>query len=53
VIDEDAEDDEAEFDRPSRSARKRAAEYLQRLGVRLVGLREAQLQGLALPEELL
>jgi ribosome-associated protein len=53
VIDEDAEDEDAVFDRPSRSARKRAAEYLQRLGVRLVGLREAQLQGLALPEELL
>lgn len=53
MIDEDSEDEGAEFGRPSRSARKRAAEYLQRLGVRLVGLREAQLQGLALPEELL
>ena len=41
------------FERPSRSARKRAAEHLQRLGVRLVGLREAQLRALALPEELL
>ena len=51
--DEGAEDEGAEFDRPSRSARKRAAEYLQRLGVRLVGLREAQLRALALPEELL
>ena len=53
MIDEDAEDEGTEFDRPSRSARKRAAEYLQRLGVRLVGLRDTQLQGLALPEELL
>jgi len=38
---------------PSRSARKRAAEALQKLGVRLVGLRAAQLQALNLPEELL
>ena len=39
-------------DRPSRSARKRAAEYMQKLGVRLVGLRETQLEALDLPEEL-
>ena len=39
--------------RPSRSARKRAAEHLQKLGVRLVGLRDEQLRALALPEELL
>ncbi|HVN99652.1 MAG TPA: ribosome biogenesis factor YjgA [Steroidobacteraceae bacterium] len=39
-------------DRPSRSARKRAAEYMQKLGVRLVGLRETQLEALELPEEL-
>lgn len=39
-------------DRPSRSARKRAAEHMQKLGVRLVGLREAQLDALDLPEEL-
>jgi ribosome-associated protein len=38
---------------PSRSARKRAAEGLQKLGVRLVGLREPELLSLALPEELL
>jgi ribosome-associated protein len=38
---------------PSRSARKRAAEHLQRLGVRLVGLRAEQLRALGLPEELL
>ena len=43
-------DDLAE--RPSRSARKRAAEYMQKLGVRLVALRESQLQALELPEEL-
>ena len=48
-MDEDGED----FERPSRSARKRAAEHLQKLGVRLVGLRTAQLRPLALPEELL
>lgn len=48
-MDEDGED----FERPSRSARKRAAEHLQKLGVRLVGLRAAQLRPLALPEELL
>jgi ribosome-associated protein len=39
-------------DRPSRSARKRAAEYMQKLGVHLVTLRETQLDGLGLPEEL-
>ena len=39
-------------DRPSRSARKRAAEHMQKLGVRLVGLRETQLDALDLPEEL-
>jgi len=40
---------------PSRSARKRDAEARQRLGVRLVGLREARLQALKLdlPETLL
>jgi ribosome-associated protein len=45
-------DDEGYKERPSRSARKRAAEYMQKLGVRLVGLREAQLASLVLPEEL-
>jgi len=48
---EPADDDLDE--RPSRSARKRAAENLQKLGVRLVGLRDAELQALVLPEELL
>jgi ribosome-associated protein len=49
---EEPADDELD-ERPSRSARKRAAESLQKLGVRLVGLRAAELQALALPEELL
>jgi ribosome-associated protein len=49
----DHEDDEQEWGRPSRSARKREAEYLQKLGVRLVGLRAEQLEVLALPDELL
>ena len=40
-------------ERPSRSARKREAEALQRLGVRLVELKEPELQALDLPEELL
>lgn len=39
-------------DRPSRSARKRTAEGLQKLGVRLVRLREVELQALSLPDEL-
>lgn len=49
VVNEDGEFAE----RPSRSARKRAAEHMQRLGVRLVALREDQLRSLALPAELL
>jgi len=51
VSDEIADDEHEE--RPSRSARKRAAEALQKLGVRLVALREAELAALTLPEELL
>jgi ribosome-associated protein len=52
--DTEADADADEFEqRPSRSARKRAAEYMQKLGVRLVALRESQLQPLALSEELL
>ena len=39
--------------RPSRSARKRAAEHLQRLGVRLLALPESRLHSLTLPEALL
>jgi ribosomal 50S subunit-associated protein YjgA (DUF615 family) len=40
-------------ERPSRSARKRAAEALQKLGERLTTLRESELAALNLPEELL
>ena len=47
----DALDELAE--RPSRSARKRQAEYLQKLGIRLLALREAQWRELGLAEELL
>jgi ribosome-associated protein len=48
--DEQAEDDAPE--RPSKSARKRAAQAAQDLGVELVQLREAQLAELDLPEKL-
>ena len=41
-----------EWEKPSRSARKRQAEALQRLGVRLTRLRPAQLAQIDLPEEL-
>ena len=44
---------EAHEQRPSRSARKRAALAAQSLGVRLTRLTAAQLQALALPVELL
>lgn len=40
-------------ERPSRSARKRSAEALQRLGVELTRLKPVQLQALELPESLL
>ncbi len=40
-------------DRPSKSARKRAALGAQDLGARLIGLREAELLALSLPEPLL
>ncbi len=46
--DQDAE----ETERPSKSARKRAAQAAQDLGVELVQLREAQLAELDLPEKL-
>ena len=49
VVDEDGQ----LVERPSRSARRRAAEHRQKLGVRLISLREAQLRPLALPAELL
>lgn len=50
---EPADEDDEFIERPSRSARKRAAEYMQKLGVRLVSVREEQLQGLELPADLL
>ena len=45
--------DQEDDGRPSRSARKREAEALQKLGVRLMELRAAELAALELPEELL
>ena len=39
-------------DKPSKSARKRAAHAAQALGERLVGLRREELDGLELPERL-
>jgi ribosome-associated protein len=50
---EDVDEDDEFVERPSRSARKRAAEHAQKLGVRLTALREDQLQALELPAELL
>ena len=50
---EPVKEDDEYIERPSRSARKRAAEYMQKLGVRLVSVREEQLQGLGLPADLL
>ena len=47
------DDTGAGYARPSRSARKRAAEALQKLGERLTELREPELAALDLPEELL
>jgi ribosome-associated protein len=47
------DDADAGYARPSRSARKRAAEALQKLGERLTELREPELAALDLPEELL
>jgi len=42
----------AQYERPSKSSRKRAAHAAQDLGEELVGLREAELAALALPETL-
>ena len=50
---ETAEDGGEALERPSRSARKRDAEALQRLGVELTRLKPSQLQALTLPESLL
>ena len=50
--DEDTAADAAAPERPSKSARKRAAQAAQDLGEALVQLREAQLEALQLPEAL-
>ena len=50
--DEQPEAELSEWAKPSRSSRKRAAEAAQKLGVRLIGLREQQLAAIELPEEL-
>lgn len=52
-MDEEADSAEDGVGRPSRSERKRRAQALQKLGVRLTVLRPAQLQRLGLPPELL
>jgi ribosome-associated protein len=44
--------DDGDPERPSKSARKRAAHAVQDLGEALVGLRDAELEALALPETL-
>ncbi|MCE2872954.1 MAG: DUF615 domain-containing protein [Xanthomonadales bacterium] len=49
---EDAES-ATQDDRPSKSSRKRAAHAAQAMGERLITLREAELERLALPEPLL
>jgi ribosome-associated protein len=51
--DQAPEDDQAAEERPSRSARKRHAESLQRLGERLLGLKPQQLHRFGLPAVLL
>lgn len=53
VADEEAPGEEPEYERPSRSARKRHAESLQRLGERLLALPAQKLQRCGLPQELL
>lgn len=50
--DRDADVDGAE-ERPSKSARKRAAHAAQALGERLIGLKESELVTLELPDTLL
>jgi ribosome-associated protein len=51
--DDEIELDENGYSKPSRSSRKRQAEALQRLGVRLVELKAGELAALELPEQLL
>ncbi len=48
----DEPDAEPGYERPSKSARKRAAHDAQDLGETLIGLRDAELHALALPETL-
>jgi ribosome-associated protein len=50
--DDAAPDDDAGDAKPSKSARKRAAHDAQKLGERLVELRDTELERLALPERL-
>ena len=52
AIHRDEETGEIVWARPSRSSRKRDAEAAQKLGMRLVALREGELAALDLPEEL-
>jgi ribosome-associated protein len=52
-LDQDEDSPEAGSENLSRSERKRRAEALQKLGVRLTGLRPARLESLQLPPELL
>jgi ribosome-associated protein len=52
-LDEEENSSEDAGEYVSRSERKRRAEALQKLGVRLTGLRPAQLRSLELPPELL
>jgi ribosome-associated protein len=47
------DEDSGEFERPSKSARKREADAAQALGTRLIDLKQAELEALALPEKLL
>jgi ribosome-associated protein len=44
------EDQDGEFERPSKSARKRAATAAQDLGTRLIALKEADIAALGLPD---
>jgi ribosome-associated protein len=46
------EDPDAELERPSKSARKRAAAAAQDLGERLIALKESDIAALGLPERL-
>lgn len=47
-----SEADDDEYERPSKSARKRASDDLQSLGEQLIGLAQSELDALPLPEQL-